>query len=520
MEKDTIRKRSILGIALIAATVLTGIGLPVYALVPVDVTGPASLDLASAIPIKDQMCISHAPANWEYHANNTRLLGTRILRNNIEWFTCAWQHGKTAGIYDFSYYDQLFGNLTSRGIESLGCFVYGWGWWPNNKALPREDWPYYYNFTTAFVARYASTLKYYEIFNEPNIGFWTGSDDDFFEFSQKLASIVRINDPSAILLSPGIVGPEIGYLDKMVAYYGLQNFSATYDIIAYHAYSGRNAEMLAQKMADVRSWMARHGMTDKPVWITEIGMSTAVATNEQAGTPIVRENERYQATQVLKVYAQAIPANISSIFWYCQNDWCDVNDTEGEGRFGLIGCVTPGPYTYGFKPAGFAYWRLSQLIQGGTCFPRGVAVRSPAGGRIWATYFFSARNTTVLVLWSQNTATAATISLVPPAAGAGSPVPFHVTNYDYLVNGSLLTTGIARYSIDIGFTPVLLELEYTNPAASDQPLAVLIEFAHAPGMVMLLVGLPAALVLGLLFLFNRVGLLDAMARKRARGSAP
>ncbi|MEX2717828.1 MAG: glycosyl hydrolase, partial [Candidatus Sigynarchaeota archaeon] len=359
-----------------------------------------------------------------------------------------------------------------------------------------------------------------EIWNEPNIGFWIGSDNDFFEFSQKLASIVRINDPSAIILSPGIVGPEIEYLDKMVAYYGLQNFSDTYDIIAYHAYSGRNAESLVQKMADVHEWMTAHGMEDKPVWITEIGMSTAVATNAQIGTTLVAENNRYQATQVLKVYAEAIPANISSVFWYCQNDWCDVNDTEGEGRFGLMECTNKTTYTYGLKPAGFAYWRLSHLIQNGTCFPGGVAVRAPAGGKVWATYFFTARKTTVLVLWSQNTATSATISLVSPVSSAGALVPFHATNYDYFANGSRTTTGVARYSIDIGFTPVLLELNYTNPAAIDQPLAVFVEFTHTPGMILLLVGMPAALMLGLLFLFKRTGLLATISNKRARGGVP
>nr|MDO8086606.1 glycosyl hydrolase [Candidatus Sigynarchaeum springense] len=511
--------RRYLGIFLIAATLATGTGLPAYALVPVDVTGPATLDPSTAIQITDQMCISHAPAEWEYHANNTKMLGTRILRNNIEWFTCAYKYGKSTGIYDFQHYDDLFGNLTSRGIESLGCFVYGWGWWPNNKALPREDWPYYYDFTNAFVSRYAGTLKYYEIFNEPNIGFWTGSDDDFFEFSQKLASIVRINDPSAIILSPGIVGPDVEYLDKMVAYYGLQNFSDTYDIIAYHAYSGKNAEILVQKMAEVKKWMADHHMSDKPVWITEIGMSTAVATNEQIGTALVAENNRYQATQVLKVYAESIPANISSVFWYCQNDWCDVNDTEGEGRFGLMEC-TNTTYTYGPKPSGYAYWRLNQLIQDGTCFPNGVSIKVPAGGKVWATYFFTAHNTTVLVLWSQNTATAATISLIPPAASAGSPVPFVVTNYDYFANGSRVSAGVERHPLEVGFTPVLLELNYTNPADPGKPLAVLLEMTHVPGMVVLLVGVPAALVAGLLFLFKRVGLLDAISKKRARGGAP
>ncbi len=514
------RPRRIIGIVLITATLAAGIGLPAYALIPVDVTGPASLDPAAAIPINDQICISHAPAQWEYHANNTKLLGTRILRNNIEWFEVAMGGSKTQGIYNFQHYDNLFGNLTSRGIESLGCFVYGWGWWPNNKALPREDWPYYYNFTKAFVTRYAGTLKYYEIWNEPNIDFWRGSNEDFFEFSQQLASIVRLTDPSAVLISPGIVGPEVEYLDKMIAYYGEENFSATYDIIAYHAYSGKNAEILTQKMADVREWMARHHIEDKPVWITEIGMSTAVATNEQIGTAIVAENNRYQATQVLKVYAESIPANISSIFWYCQNDWCDTNDTEGEGRFGLMGCTNATNGTYGLKPAGHAYWQLNQLVQNGTCFPDGVAIRAPAGGKVWATYFFTARNTTVLVLWSQNTATTATMSLVPPASSAGSPVPFHVTNYDYLANSSQLTSSVVSYATEVGFTPLLLELNYTNPAAQGQPLAVLLEMAHAPAMVMLLIGLPAALVAGLLFLFKRVGLTDVLPKKRARGGVP
>nr|MDO8113378.1 glycosyl hydrolase [Candidatus Sigynarchaeota archaeon] len=479
---------------------------------------PISFDTA-VIPIKDQMCISHGPADINYHAENLKILGPKILRNNIEWFRCAIDYGKNTTVYDFSYYDTLFTNLLNRGIESLGCFVYGWGWWPNDYDLPREDWPFYYNFTRAFVLQYAGILKYYEIWNEPNIGFWRGTDEDFFEFSQKLASIVRSCDPNAIIISPGIVGPEVSYLDQMIAWYGEENFSATYDIIAYHAYSGRNAELLSQKMADVKLWMESHGLELKPVWITEIGMATSVATNDQIGTAIATELRLYQATQVLKVYAQAIAANISATFWYCQNDWCDTNDTYGEGRFGLMECIDPVHYLYGFKPAGYAYTLLNSLIENGTCYANGVAVRSFTGGTVSSYYFYTPRNTTVLILWSQYTAAWARLSVIAPEGSSGSAMLFDLNDFDYFTNSSASFPGLPAYEMELGFTPVLLELNYSAGMALQAPLGILIEIVYSPDIVALLVIIATISIAGLAILLARVRIL----RKKptaSRGGSP
>ena len=66
------------------------------------------------------------------------------------------------------------------------------------------------------------------------------------------------------------------------------------------------------------------------------------------------DNLDYQATQVIKTYSQVIAIGVSSTFWYCQNDWCDVNDSIGEGRFGLMYCENPSSYLYKFKPSGYA----------------------------------------------------------------------------------------------------------------------------------------------------------------------
>jgi hypothetical protein len=419
------------------------------------------------IPVADQFCISHSPTQWDYHADNLAQLGPKICRNNIEWFECARAFGKEAMQYDFTYYETMIENMHERGIEFLGCFVYGWGWWPNSYEVPRSDWPYYFAFVEAFCTHFADIITYYEMWNEPNIGFWPGTDEDFFEFVTNITEIVRANDPTAFILCPSVAGPDTAFFDKMIASLGVDRFNQLFDAVAYHAYSGRNGEYLQERMASMQRVMDKYHI-EKDVWITEIGLSTAL---EQAMLDSGYKDDYWvvQAEQVLKIYPQTIAAGINCTFWYCHLDWCDVNDTHGEGRFGLMYCAVPSQYLYANKPAGNAYRTLGQLLDGGTYYADGVNINLPGhlgGSRgfgsgtdlVWAYTFYTPRNTTVLVLWTEGLATETTIQI--PSVG-GDLLEFAVREYLYAENSSTTPLIGSQYSCSIGYSPILLELNYT-----------------------------------------------------------
>ncbi|MHA1891173.1 MAG: hypothetical protein ACTSYS_09310 [Promethearchaeota archaeon] len=482
---------------------------------------------SGSIEIKDQMSISHSPAEWDYHANNLKVLGPRILRNNIEWFRCARDYGKESMLYNFSYYERMLENLKDRGIEFLGDFVYGWGWWPNSYDLPRSDWPYYFDFVASFCEHFKDNITYYETWNEPDIGFWTGTDDDFFEFLSLLTAKIKENDPTSVILSPGISGPNVEYLEKMILSLGVENFNEMFDIVAYHAYCGTNGEYLSQKIDDVQAVLDKYDIK-KEKWITEIGLSTSLPSQDIVDD-FKKQYWDYQATQVLKIYSQSIDKNISATFWYCQNDWCDVGDTHGEGRFGLMYCKNATNYTYGFKPAGFAYNQLSQLISNGTYYPLGISLENKAFyNHAWAYYFYTPRNTTVLVLWSQGVGTRAKISVEPSiseddgfnqADYGKNQVEFQLKMIDYFKNSTMNQSIQDFFDTKVNSTPLLLELNYSGffnkTGLEPRPLLVHIDLYRESTVFIIVVIILSLLAFGLAYItFSFIKQRDPRAKKR------
>lgn len=450
-------------------------------------TGTATFDATGAIAIDGQFCISHAPVDvYDAHADNLASTGARSLRFNIEWFECARDFGKDTTVYNFATYDSIMAKLQARGIHALGCFVYGWGWWPNNKDLPREDWEDYLRFAHAFVSRYQGNITY-QSWNEPNPAgrsFWRGTEPDFYEFLGRLVDTIRDAFPAAVILSPSLVGPDTAYLQRMIDHFGSDVFGEMFDIVSYHTYSGSNAEIIESKIDRVAGVLAARGLDQKPTWITEVGFSTKVASE-----PLVRDYRPalldFQATFVVKTYAQAISRNVSSIYWYCLYDWCGetevggvwIDPYEGEANFGLFTCY--GHYEFTMKPAGLAYQRLATLLAGGTWYPRGIETSAPPGARTWAYYFHTARNTTLVIAWTQGLATRARITPAVPATG--------ITIHDYARNASTAMAGAASVDVDIGLAPVMVELE-TGPGG---PVPVLLELFLGPVQVVVVVSVPA-----------------------------
>lgn len=478
---------------------------------------PESFSYNGAIPIEDQFCISHSPTQWDYHADNLAVLGPNIVRNNIEWFTVSYMYGKEAMMYDWTYYDNLFSGSTSRGIENLGCFVYGWGWWPNNYALPREDWPYYIHFAGEFCQRYKDVIYYYETWNEPNIGFWTLSDEDFFEFQSLLIDTIRGNDSTCFIISPGIVGPDVKYLEKMILHYGVDEFNSMFDGIAYHAYSGRNTEYLYQRMFDVKQLLEKYNLNEKPIWITEIGLATNLNTQQQFDS-FYEDYLEFQADTVIKTYAESIDYNISSIFWYCHLDWCDTGFDYGEGRFGLMYCYDPSHYLFEFKPSGYAYHMFNRLIDNGIYYPNGIQLDSPFSDKIYSYYYYTPRNTTILVIWSTTIANMATISFQPNENLPNEPINTKCFNLDYYSNSSSYIGSNNLFNFKLGIKPLMLEFDYTDifndNSLDPQPLTMIVKIKIETKSIIFLIGIPVLISFVSLSMIQRNSKVENLKEKR------
>lgn len=105
-------------------------------------------------------------------------LGVKWVRIQSGWAKTE----KTAGVYDFSWLDEIIDNLLSRGLKPWICLCYGNGIYDENAAkvygavgvppiFSEKQQTAWINYVKALVSRYKDKVTHYEVWNEPD-GIW------------------------------------------------------------------------------------------------------------------------------------------------------------------------------------------------------------------------------------------------------------------------------------------------------------------------------------------------------------
>lgn len=185
-------------------------------------------------------------------------------------------------VWDFERLDKDVALAELQGVDillPLGLSP-GWasahpseksGYKSGNAAEPRniEDWRYY---VRTVAERYKGRVRYYEIWNEPNVlTFYTGSIEALVRLTREAYLILKSVDASNILVSPAVVGGgsnNLAYLDEFLSRGGKDYI----DIVGYHFYvPSSTPEAMVPIIRAVKKIMQKHGVANKPLWNTETG---------------------------------------------------------------------------------------------------------------------------------------------------------------------------------------------------------------------------------------------------------
>jgi len=129
---------------------------------------------------------------------------------------------------------------------------------------PPTDNQNWRDYITAVAERYKGRIRYYEIWNEPNIPtYYTGTVAELAELTAEAYAILKSADPGNTVLSAAPSAAP-GYLEQMLQAGIAQNV----DMIAYHFYE-TPPEAAAADLANVSLVMAANGVGSMPVWATE-----------------------------------------------------------------------------------------------------------------------------------------------------------------------------------------------------------------------------------------------------------
>ena len=211
--------------------------------------------------------------------------GIKWSRGGTHWTDTE----KSPGVFDWTAADKTVDTCSRYGITLIGSIGSSWPAWVKEK-WTGSGLVAYTNMLTKAATRYRDRIRVWEIWNEPNIYFWEGTDADYFKLLAMSIEALRSVDPGLRAAGCSTAGVDIPYLAAAVT-----NVPAFQDFALHPYTSNSNEERL---LANVRKVDAL-----KPggkQWLTEMGGYTGCGgeytTERTQGVLILRQYLAYAAS--------------------------------------------------------------------------------------------------------------------------------------------------------------------------------------------------------------------------------
>ena len=224
------------------------------------------------------------------------------------------------GSWDFARLDQRVAQSEARGAPILLVLSHPPAWAATRPDLEgyqgspspptsNETWQTY---VRTVVTRYAGRIESYEIWNEPNLTqFYAGTPERLGELTELAAAEIRAADPAALVVSAGFSARTEGSQPFFSAYVAAMA-PETIDVVGIHIYPypPEGPESMVELAAQFRALADNAGMSDKPMWNTEIGYGNAA--NVISGDPA--------ASLILRTYLVLPASGVDRNYWYTWDD--------------------------------------------------------------------------------------------------------------------------------------------------------------------------------------------------------
>ncbi len=218
------------------------------------------------------------------------------------------------------------------------------------------------------VGRYKGRINHWELWNEPNIGYWrpdvekTEKAKWYGRVFCRFADAVHATDPDAKVMFGGLANPNLEF-----AVNALRDCPKKIDIMAYHCYpdgpfgAGRPPEVidLLYGGANFRKGvMSIPGIRpDLEFWLNEWNVNPKAKGS----------NQSVQARYLPRFYLEQLAHNIRGFIWI----FTPSTDGNEDNRMGILEGDTQGPDAFLPREAFFAFQNLSAVF--------GQTVRDPGG---------------------------------------------------------------------------------------------------------------------------------------------
>ena len=135
---------------------------------------------------------------------------------------------------------------------------------------PWEHLDIYGKFVRHCAEKYARSIQYWEVYNEPDAGsHWCPSAEKYAPLLKRSWQELKAVNPDLKIVYAGIVGANVDWVERTFR----KGAHKYFDVMNYHPYTSM-PELLFASSRQLRELMTRYGVGDKPIWITEVGWPT------------------------------------------------------------------------------------------------------------------------------------------------------------------------------------------------------------------------------------------------------
>ena len=234
---------------------------------------------------------------------------------------------------------------SARQAEPSAYKQLGWAAEPQNIGVWRD-------YVEMVASRYKGKIRYYEIWNEPNLSrFFSGDVRAMVVLACNAHEVIKRVDPEAKVVSPSATNKDAG-LGWLSSYFEAGGDKCA-DIVGFHFYTWAHdpPEEIARLSQEVRNVMNAYGLGSMPLWNTESGWYVA---NSRVSTKTKYKvlSDHEASAYIVRALTLAAASGMGRFFWYAWD-----NQTMG----GLI-----EPDTKDLKSAAHAYALAVKWLQGAT----------------------------------------------------------------------------------------------------------------------------------------------------------
>ncbi len=274
------------------------------------------------------------------------------------------------GLYNWSQIDRLAKGAAQNGIRLQPILFRAAQRLPDPPLSPSElrDWS---KFVAAAVHRYGNDGQFWllnpllpklpvaawQVWNEPNLRYFWDDQPNSAAYANLLAdsaATIRANDPDAIVVLAGLSNAATKRMSpsRFIGRLYRAGSASDFDVAAIHAYARNSVGSLRATVA-LYARMARNEDPATPVWVTEIGWSTAAPADHYLGTnPLGQARRLRNSFAFLRGLRSTIP--VSEILWYSWQDapgqeacgWC-----AGSGLIRTNGLAKPAAEQFALASA-------------------------------------------------------------------------------------------------------------------------------------------------------------------------